>query len=156
MLTHHYRWKYALFVAIDANFRLKRKAVSSDTADPSLNVGWGYFVRDSMYKSYLADHATEKQEVSKTILVILLNLTWFFNVAKHLCESQRGQHSRYEDLSWASSHRGRGDRLCKTQYEAPKWCQRPPEGGAVCTVLSYFCPPPRLTNVILDTLTWIM
>ncbi|KAG1740920.1 hypothetical protein EDB19DRAFT_1895244 [Suillus lakei] len=61
------RWKYALFVAIDVNFRLKRKAVSSDTADPSLNVGWGYFVWDSMYKSYLVDHATEKQEQSTCV-----------------------------------------------------------------------------------------
>ncbi|KAG1818253.1 hypothetical protein EV424DRAFT_1324062 [Suillus variegatus] len=37
------RWKYALFIAIDANFRLKRKAVSSDNVDPSLNSGWAYF-----------------------------------------------------------------------------------------------------------------
>ncbi|KAG1805841.1 uncharacterized protein BJ212DRAFT_1449520 [Suillus subaureus] len=49
------RWKYALFVAIDANFRLKHKAVSSDAADPSLNAGWAYFVQEGAYKSYLAD-----------------------------------------------------------------------------------------------------
>ncbi|KAG2746814.1 hypothetical protein P692DRAFT_20738788, partial [Suillus brevipes Sb2] len=61
------RWKYALFVAIDANFRLKRKAVSCDTADPSLNLGCGYFVRDSAYKSYLADRATERQERSTCV-----------------------------------------------------------------------------------------
>ncbi|KAG1834248.1 hypothetical protein EV424DRAFT_1468755 [Suillus variegatus] len=57
------KWKYALFVAIDANFRLKRKAVSSDTADPSLNAGWAYFMQEHRYKSYIADRATEKQEV---------------------------------------------------------------------------------------------
>ncbi|KAG2029419.1 hypothetical protein BDR03DRAFT_831708, partial [Suillus americanus] len=66
-LTDSYRWKYALFVAIDANFRLKRKAVSCDTADPSLNLGCGYFVRDSAYKSYLADRATERQERSTCV-----------------------------------------------------------------------------------------
>ncbi|KAG1725041.1 hypothetical protein EDB19DRAFT_1833938 [Suillus lakei] len=33
----------------------------------SLNVGWGYFVWDSMYKSYLVDHATEKQEQSTCV-----------------------------------------------------------------------------------------
>ncbi|KAG2121984.1 hypothetical protein DEU56DRAFT_917982 [Suillus clintonianus] len=64
------RWKYALFVAIDANFRLKRKAVSSDTADPSLNAGWAYFVHEDSYKSYLADRASDKQET--------------FSVAKHV------------------------------------------------------------------------
>ncbi|KAG1729978.1 uncharacterized protein EDB91DRAFT_1239163 [Suillus paluster] len=61
------RWKYVLFVAIDANFRLKRKVVSSDTADPSLNAGWVYFVHKDSYKSYLADRATEKQERSTCV-----------------------------------------------------------------------------------------
>ncbi|KAG1855838.1 hypothetical protein C8R48DRAFT_749263 [Suillus tomentosus] len=61
------RWKYALFVAIDANFRLKRKAVSSDTVDPSLNAGWAYFVHEDSYKSYLADRASKKQERSTCV-----------------------------------------------------------------------------------------
>ncbi|KAG1735743.1 uncharacterized protein EDB91DRAFT_1238195 [Suillus paluster] len=61
------RWKYVLFVAIDANFRLKHKVVSSDTADPSLNAGWAYFVHKDSYKSYLADRATEKQERSTCV-----------------------------------------------------------------------------------------
>ncbi|KAG1798028.1 hypothetical protein EV424DRAFT_1475028 [Suillus variegatus] len=61
------KWKYVLFVAIDANFRLKRKAVSSDTADPSLNAGWVYFVQEHKYKSYIADRASEKQERSTCV-----------------------------------------------------------------------------------------
>ena len=32
------RWLYGIFVAIDANFQMKRKAVSSDVADPGLSV----------------------------------------------------------------------------------------------------------------------
>jgi hypothetical protein len=54
---------YALFVAIDANFRLKRKAVSSDRVDPGLNTGWAYFVEERAYKSYLSERANERQEV---------------------------------------------------------------------------------------------
>jgi len=46
------------------NFRLKRKAVSSDQVDPGLNAGWAYFVEERQYKSYLNDHLTEWQEVS--------------------------------------------------------------------------------------------
>ena len=34
------RYLYALFLALDANFRLKRKNVSSDEADPGLSKGW--------------------------------------------------------------------------------------------------------------------
>ncbi|KAG1866481.1 hypothetical protein C8R48DRAFT_747671 [Suillus tomentosus] len=61
------RWKYALFIAIDANFRLKRKAVSSDNRDPSLNSGWAYFVEEAAYKSYLADQAGTKQDRSTCV-----------------------------------------------------------------------------------------
>jgi hypothetical protein len=61
------RWKYALFIAIDANFRLKWKAVSSDTVDPSLNSGWAYFVEEAAYKSYLANQAGVKQDRSTCV-----------------------------------------------------------------------------------------
>ncbi|KAH7905404.1 hypothetical protein BJ138DRAFT_1230024 [Hygrophoropsis aurantiaca] len=58
------RWTYALFLAIDANFRLKRKKVSNDTVDPSLSVGWGCFVEESIYKDYLRDRIDLPQETS--------------------------------------------------------------------------------------------
>ncbi|KAI0747825.1 hypothetical protein C8Q80DRAFT_1316398 [Daedaleopsis nitida] len=47
------RWLYKLFLGIDANFRLKRKKVSSDVADPGLNHGYAYFVNSSDYKTHL-------------------------------------------------------------------------------------------------------
>jgi hypothetical protein len=59
LLTLVDRWMYALFVAIDTNFRLKWKAVSSDQVDPGLNTGWAYFVEEHAYKSYLSEQANE-------------------------------------------------------------------------------------------------
>ncbi|KAG1797493.1 uncharacterized protein HD556DRAFT_1431147 [Suillus plorans] len=47
------QWKFGLFLAIDANFRLKRQMVSSDIRDPGLSQGWGYFVEEKEYKCYL-------------------------------------------------------------------------------------------------------
>ncbi|KAF8155970.1 hypothetical protein B0H34DRAFT_783611 [Crassisporium funariophilum] len=44
---------YRLFLAIDANFRLKRKKVSSYEADPGLSKGWAYFLPEDEYKSFL-------------------------------------------------------------------------------------------------------
>ncbi|KAG2062449.1 hypothetical protein BDR04DRAFT_1040373, partial [Suillus decipiens] len=44
------RWIYSLFLAIDANFRLKCRLVSSDDRDPVLSQGWGYFIKESNYK----------------------------------------------------------------------------------------------------------
>ncbi|KAG9316187.1 hypothetical protein JVU11DRAFT_2209 [Chiua virens] len=55
------RWLYTLFIAIDANFRMKRKAVSSDTADPGLRRRWAYFIEEMGYKSYLSKLLNELQ-----------------------------------------------------------------------------------------------
>ncbi|KAG1828061.1 hypothetical protein EV424DRAFT_1471297 [Suillus variegatus] len=58
------RWLYAVFLAINANFRLKRQNVSSDHTDPSLSRGWSYFIKEKEYKAFLAKHLTETQEKS--------------------------------------------------------------------------------------------
>ncbi|KAG6825587.1 hypothetical protein H0H92_003169, partial [Tricholoma furcatifolium] len=47
------RYLYALFLGIDANFRLKRKHVSSDDRDPDIGRGFAYFVEEKTYKEYL-------------------------------------------------------------------------------------------------------
>ncbi|KAJ6448830.1 hypothetical protein C8R45DRAFT_1132718 [Mycena sanguinolenta] len=49
------RWKkflYALFLAIDANFRMKRKQVSSEEADPGLNDGAAFFSEVKRYMEH--------------------------------------------------------------------------------------------------------
>ncbi|KAH9906094.1 uncharacterized protein B0H18DRAFT_1132035 [Fomitopsis serialis] len=51
-----YSWPYHLFVGIDANFRLKRKDVSTDAVDPGLNRGYAYFVEEKAYKAFLDVH----------------------------------------------------------------------------------------------------
>ncbi|KAG2127943.1 hypothetical protein DEU56DRAFT_872715 [Suillus clintonianus] len=58
------RWMYALFVAIDANFRLKQKVVSNNFTDPSLSRGWTYFVEEAGYKEFLAEKIDIVQEKS--------------------------------------------------------------------------------------------
>ncbi|KAH7918603.1 hypothetical protein BV22DRAFT_1024324 [Leucogyrophana mollusca] len=58
------RWLYGLFVAIDANFRLKRRAVSKDASDPGLSRGWAYFVEESAYKAYIKGFGAIPQEKS--------------------------------------------------------------------------------------------
>jgi hypothetical protein len=57
------RWLYALFLAIDANFRLTRKSVSNDKTDPGLGSGWAYFVEEQPYKAHLAKFGNLPQEV---------------------------------------------------------------------------------------------
>ncbi|KAF6746229.1 hypothetical protein DFP72DRAFT_823348 [Ephemerocybe angulata] len=50
------RWLYALFVAMDANFRLRRKDVSSDARDPGFNRGFAYIVWEKVFKEFLETH----------------------------------------------------------------------------------------------------
>ncbi|KAG2108722.1 uncharacterized protein F5147DRAFT_745699 [Suillus discolor] len=68
------RWCYALFIAMDANFQLKRKAVSSDQVDPGLNAGWAYFVEERQYKSHLNDCMIQRQEHSSCVSHNAINM----------------------------------------------------------------------------------
>ena len=54
ILYLYHSWLYRLFVGIDANFRVKRKQVSSDVRDPDLNSGMSYFVEEKAYKMFLS------------------------------------------------------------------------------------------------------
>ncbi|KAF8415032.1 hypothetical protein L210DRAFT_3658007 [Boletus edulis BED1] len=67
-------WRHALFVTIDANFRLKRKKVSSDTVDPSLSQGWAYFVEEASYKKYLEGLINRVQEKSTCSSHLAVNM----------------------------------------------------------------------------------
>lgn len=66
-----FRWKYALFLALDANFRLKRKSVSSEAVDPSLNRGCAYFVEEGAYKTHLAGYGMQVDEVRASEYVVV-------------------------------------------------------------------------------------
>ncbi|KAG2358630.1 hypothetical protein BDR07DRAFT_1452640 [Suillus spraguei] len=68
------QWLYSLFLAIDANFRLKRRLVSNDIKDPGLSPGWGYFVEEGQYKTYLRNHADVTQEKSMCISHNAINM----------------------------------------------------------------------------------
>ncbi|KAH6899328.1 hypothetical protein BKA70DRAFT_1526994 [Coprinopsis sp. MPI-PUGE-AT-0042] len=51
------RFLFQLFLAMDANFRLKRKNVSTDEHDPGLNRGYAYFVEETKFKEFLQEFA---------------------------------------------------------------------------------------------------
>ncbi|TFK60590.1 hypothetical protein BDN72DRAFT_779220, partial [Pluteus cervinus] len=58
------RWIHRLFLAIDANFRLKRRKVSTEEADPSLGNGWAYFVKHVPYMDHIERFADQAQPKS--------------------------------------------------------------------------------------------
>ena len=75
ILTLTNRYLHTLFVALDANFRLKRKNVSNSTADPGLIRGAAYFVEETMYKKHLEEYTDEKEPVSSLIHMSSYTLT---------------------------------------------------------------------------------
>ncbi|KAF7797546.1 hypothetical protein EIP86_008746 [Pleurotus ostreatoroseus] len=54
------KYIYNMLIAIDANFRLKRRAVSSNERDPALGSGWGYFVEDAPYYEHILQYADQE------------------------------------------------------------------------------------------------
>ncbi|KAF5329091.1 hypothetical protein D9611_014283 [Ephemerocybe angulata] len=60
------RFLYQLFLAIDANFRLKRKLVSNDDADPSLNDGCAYFVKCILFMAFLSGYDKKVDQNAST------------------------------------------------------------------------------------------
>ncbi|KAF7373737.1 hypothetical protein MSAN_00584800 [Mycena sanguinolenta] len=61
------RFLYALFLAIDANFRMKRKQVSSEDADPGLNNGAAFFSEVHTYMEHVREHWDFEQEKSRCV-----------------------------------------------------------------------------------------
>lgn len=60
------RWLYRLFLGIDGNFWLKRKAVSNDEDNPSLGPGWSYFIERKAFQDHL-EHAATPMEVGRQL-----------------------------------------------------------------------------------------
>lgn len=71
-------WLHRLFLAIDANFRLKRLNVSNRERDPSLNAGNAYFVEETRFREFIAAYdkrvADESSTCSKHDAVELANI----------------------------------------------------------------------------------
>ncbi|KAJ7616548.1 hypothetical protein FB45DRAFT_1034871 [Roridomyces roridus] len=58
---------YALFLAMDANFRLKRKDVSTERKDPGLGDGWSFYCEVTEYMEHVAQHWDTPQERSTCV-----------------------------------------------------------------------------------------
>lgn len=54
------RFLYSLIIAMDANFRLKNRARSSDVLDPGLHTGLAYFVENGPYNQHVLQFAMQE------------------------------------------------------------------------------------------------
>ncbi|KAG2130405.1 uncharacterized protein EDB93DRAFT_1243278 [Suillus bovinus] len=111
-------WKYVLFIAINTNFRLKCKAVSSDNVDPSLNSGWAYFVQEADYKTYLAHQAGVKQDHSTCVSHNAVNLADMKSSHGLATTSVGTVHCARHDMKLANSVRDlqKGEKYINMDY----------------------------------------
>ncbi|KAJ7216669.1 hypothetical protein GGX14DRAFT_359106 [Mycena pura] len=65
------RCVYVLTLALDACFRLKRRAVSNDVRDPGLGTGWAYMVEWMPYRQYLVSVSDQVEMSTCTGLAAL-------------------------------------------------------------------------------------
>ncbi|KAJ7248075.1 hypothetical protein C8J57DRAFT_1673431 [Mycena rebaudengoi] len=61
------KFLYALFVAMDANFRLKRKDVSTEEKDPGLGPGWAFYCDVKEYMGHVDKYGKQPQERSRCV-----------------------------------------------------------------------------------------
>jgi len=59
------RWLFAERRGADTNFRMVRKKVSSEAADPTLSHGFSFFVDVKKYYNHLAKYGVQVEEVRK-------------------------------------------------------------------------------------------
>ena len=99
-----------MFIAVDANFRLKRRAVSSNERDPALGSGWGYFVEDVGYRNHVLSYA-DQEDVSQCLLVCAVALISTHRSA-HVLASRPSRKrtrsiqrvTRLPEWGWPSAH----------------------------------------------------
>lgn len=74
---------------MDANFRLKRKDVSSEEADPGLGTGWSFFCDVTAYMAHLADNWDKPQEVHLNYGAFVLREALTTDTAQYMCRPRR-------------------------------------------------------------------
>lgn len=110
---------------MDANFRLRRLNVSSEDNDPSLNRGYGYFVEENDFRSFLETYgkiipAEEKSTCNNHNAVKLANSRGgqgaaATGVGAVVC----GHHDMKRPLSVGDLQKG--ERYVKSSYEGPRY-----------------------------------
>lgn len=84
--SFHFSFLYTLFMACDANFRLKLK--NRKLRDIDLSPGWGYYVPEKEYYAHLKDRIGDTEVTScNTICPPLSNVRPCLLIQVNLCQS---------------------------------------------------------------------
>ena len=73
IIAKSYRFLYKLFIAVDANFKLKNK--ERGIFDLELGPGWAYYVEDNHYQTHLSGYVDQPEVIVVLRPVKLSSLT---------------------------------------------------------------------------------
>lgn len=76
------RFLYMVFIAMDANFRLKNQLVSNYSQDPGLGIGWAYMLPREDYEGYVLSRVDD-EDVSVSPLPLHPSLTGWLPRFQH-------------------------------------------------------------------------
>ncbi|KAJ7888055.1 hypothetical protein B0H14DRAFT_3430251 [Mycena olivaceomarginata] len=102
---------YCIFLTIDACFRLKRKKISSWSADPSIQDGWAYFTRSGPYTEFVETLGEQKEMSTCTGLAALDHANTKYSQGTVLGISRPGEKYGNMDYVVASAWRHLRDLL---------------------------------------------
>lgn len=131
------RYIYTLIIAVDANFRLKRRAISNDQRDPALGSGSGYFVEDQRYREHILSYANE-EDVSKFCSTSLFTL--MSTLDQHMYRICGNCASELEVFKRLCSHRRGNGCVRSPRLHHAEWSWGSAKGGTVCFKISCFTP----------------
>ncbi|KAG6808040.1 hypothetical protein H0H92_005612 [Tricholoma furcatifolium] len=114
------RWLYTLFLAIDANFKLRLK--NRGLSDTELAPGWAYYVEDSAYQNHLKNYIDQPESEHDAIARAntrhlpghLVSGTGLVLCARHALIRRNG----VADLTKGENSFMRADRYCTMDYIA--------------------------------------
>ena len=105
------RWLYCLFLAIDANFRLKLKA--REIGDPELGTGLAYFVDTFKFQKHLQDRVDE-EDVSG-LRVCLSDRS---KLSLYICRSRPAEQSSMQSIKQIQGYQKTSRFLVSAQSSA--------------------------------------
>ncbi|SJL02898.1 uncharacterized protein ARMOST_06239 [Armillaria ostoyae] len=111
------RWLYTLFVAMDANFRLKNLLHSDEISDPGLHTGNVYYVDDEKYKVHISQYPAQTDISSCSGFQTLAHAETKNNVGMHTTRVVACVCAHYEMVPRLGlDDLQKGEKYCNVDY----------------------------------------
>ena len=122
-----------LIVAMDANYRLRSKMRGLQTKDPTLALGWAYFVNNGPYADFIKEYV-DQDEVRTTVMFAPEAPYLLYGADQDVrWVSSTSQHA-YENVERSSRNWSGCSQLCTSPTFPSSWCRGFTKRRKVCFI----------------------